>query len=199
LEEGFDRHARDHGSAIELSDFVVGKSEASLVVGNPGFRVAHEVGRDGDDLRFELRRRAPVEAREPNDGILRRHELIDVGGRYPGLYHEHVFAGHDEHEVLAGRYHTTDGVDVQLMHETRTRGSDFNPPELFFRRHLFLGELRHLGSNGLKLAHDLGPHLFVDLETLDVALRDGLPGTGDLRDEATPFARETGLIAPPGQ
>ena len=81
-------------------------------------------------------------------------------------------------------------MDRKLVHHPILGCTDIHPLQLVLGRHLLLHQLRGLAPDvGQLLAH-LRAHVLVDLDNLQLGLRDLALRLSDRRDERTPLAFE---------
>ena len=96
--------------------------------------------------------------------------LIDVLGLHLGFNDQLVGCRHDQHDLLTGRDHAADGVHVELMHHAALRRADVDALELILGGDLFLDQFGGFAADVGEVLADLGAHVLVDLQNLDLGL-----------------------------
>ena len=122
-------------------------------------------------------------------------DLVDVLRLHLGLDDQLVGRRHDQHDRLARRDDTADRVYVELMHHPTLRRTDVDALELVFGGDLLFNQFGGLAANVREVLADLGAHVLIDLQDLDLGLGDLALGLRDRGHELPALAFEARLLA----
>src|SRR5215213_8645877 len=196
LHEHLDRHARNQlDRRIEPREFARRNSDPNRIIGCSAALVLRHVGRHQDHLTVDLRRCAAVEVGKAHHCGLADAELVDVLRLRLSFDDQLVGRRDDQHDLLACRDHAADGVDIELVHHAVLRSADIDPLELVLGGNLLLDQFGDLAANLRKVLADLGAHVLLDLQSLNLRLGDLALGLRDRCDELSSLPLEPRLYA----
>ena len=120
---------------------------------------------------------------------------VDLAGVDLGLDDQLVVLRNDQHDRLAGRDHSTNGVDAELIDGAVLRGANLQLGKLVLGRNFPLGEFVELRIDLAQLLGDFGAHILVDLEYLELGPSDLGSDLAGVADHLAELAFKLRLLA----